>query len=385
MRSHFHRSPLRLAPFAAAAALIGIAPVVRAQVTSVTVTTSSITRQLASGSYYPSHIVDGTYQGIGLKDCTDNTEIVFPIIVTGLPDDTVTFEIWAGTGDCTQPGATNNASTATCWPVAANPQPESVMSIALRVADIVSQLGVTPPSQSYASAQTSVCTSASSTTTTLTSDAGMTSSTSGESTVNVFFMFFPTGSSTPSVSSAAYPLKVKLSGPGACTNVTAGSGDGLLIVDFTPPTGETDIQGYDLLAQPNKSGADGAVATTCSSTINASSAATACADGGAAPLICTQVNGTTNGADTISGLTNGTSYAVAVAAFDQFGNTGTLSSVACSTPQPIDDFWKVYGQNGAGAGSCTLETVGSHGSPAAAFVVGIVTVVLIRRRKKQRS
>ena len=289
--------------------------------------------------------------------------------MTGLPDDTVTFEIWAGTGDCTQAGATNNASTGTCWPVASNPQPESVMSIPLRVADIVSQLGITPPSQSYVSAQTSACTSA---------------TTSGESTVNVFFMFFPTGSSTPSVSSAAYPLKVKLSGPSACTNVTAASGDGLLIVDFTPPTGETDIQGYDLLAQPTGSGADGGVATTCSSTINASSAATACADGGAAPLICTQVNGTTNGAGTISGLTNGTSYAVAVAAFDQFGNTGTLSSVACSTPQPIDDFWKVYGQSGAGAGSCALETVGSHGSPAAAFVVGIVTVVLIRRRKKQR-
>jgi hypothetical protein len=363
------RSSLRLATLSAAFAVLGFGSLGQAQVTSVTVTTSSITRQLANGSYYPSHIVDGTYQGIGQKDCTDDSEIVFPVIIAGLPDDTVTFEIWAGTGDCTQTGATNNASTATCWPVAVNQVPQSVMSIPLRVTDIVSQLGIAPPNQSYAAASTGVCTG--------------TATTLGEASVNVFFMFFPTGSSTPSVSSAAYPLKVKLSGPLACTNVTAASGDGLLIVDFNPPPGETDIQGYDLFAQPSGSGGDASAVATCSSTIDASSAATACADGGTSNLMCVQVNGTTNGAGTIAGLTNGVSYAVAVAAFDQFGNTGALSSVACSTPQPIDDFWKVYSQNGAGAGSCALDVVGTQGSPAAVAVV--VTVFVLRRRKKAES
>ncbi len=360
-------SSLRLATLSAAFAVLCFGSLVRAQVTSVTVTTSSITRQLANGTSYPSHIVDGSYQGIGLKDCTDDSEIVFPVIITGLPDDTVTFEIWAGTGDCTQAGATNNASTGTCWPVAVNEVPASVMSIPLRAADIVSQLGITPPNQSYVSANTGVCTG--------------TAATLGEATVNVFFMFFPTGSSTPSVSSAAYPLKVKLSGPAACTNVTAASGDGLLIVDFNAPAGETDIQGYDLFAQPTGSGKDASAVATCSSTIDASSAASACADGGTPNLTCAQVNGTTNGAGTIGGLTNGTSYAVAVAAFDQFGNTGTLSNAACSTPQPIDDFWKIYSQNGAGSGSCALEAVGSRGSPAALAVA--VTVVVLRRRKKR--
>jgi hypothetical protein len=375
-----------LATLMTVCAVVAVAPLASAQVTAVTVTTTGITRQLANGSYYPSHIVDGTYQGIGFQDCTSDTDIVFPITIAGLPDSTVTFEIWAGTGDCTQAGATNNASTGTCWPLSLNPPPASVMTIPIHVRDIVSQLGITPPMQSYAPAPAAVCSAASSTTTTVSSDSG-TTTTSGEATVNVFFMFFPNGSSTPSVSSAAYPLKVKLSGPAACTNVTAGSGDGLLIVDWNPPVGETDIQGYDLFAQPAGLGADASVIATtgCSGTIDASSAATTCADGGVANLTCTQVSGTTNGSGTISGLTNGTSYTVGVAAFDEFGNTGTISSVACATPQPVDDFWKIYSQNGGGTGSCALETIGSRGSPAAAAAVAIAATVMLRRRKRRAS
>jgi hypothetical protein len=424
-----------------ALALMGVTSLAHANVTAVTVTTTSITRQKTDGSYYPSHIVDGTYQGAGFKDCTDDTEIVFPVLITGLPDTTVTFEIWAGTSDCTQAGATNNASTATCWPVAPNPTPQNVMSIPIRVQDIVSQLGKTPPAQAYSSATTSVCTSAAaSTTTTVTDDAGTTSTTSGEATVNIYFMFFPNGSSTPSITSTAYPLKVKLAGPGSCTNVVAGSGDGLLVVTWNPPSGETDIQGYDLFAQPvGATSGDGSTVQVCSEagtqgtelfddagnpifddagnpifvddagnpivqqdascytqyvppaaascsngSIDTSAAATACTDAGSGSgLLCSQVNGTTNSSGKITGLTNGTSYAAAVAAFDQFGNTGTISSVACSTPQPIDDFWKKYNQDGGNAGFCALEVVGAHGPPVFVAMVVIVGVVLVRRRQKR--
>src|SRR4029077_20325326 len=56
-------------------------------------------------------------------------------------------------------------------------------------------------------------------------------------------------------------------------------------------------------------------------------------DGGAsAGWICQQVNGPTNASATITGLSNGTAYDVAVAAFDQYGNVGQVSSSACATP-----------------------------------------------------
>jgi MYXO-CTERM domain-containing protein len=439
------RSSSWLATLSAAFAVIGVAPFVRAQVTSVSVTTTP-TRQLTDGSYYPSHIVDGTNQGIGYLDCVNDTEIVFPLTIAGLPDTTVTFEIWAGTGDCTASGATNNASTGTCWPVAPNPVPQAVMSVPIRVQDIVSQLGITPPAQSYSSALPAVCTTAaSSTTTTVTDDSGVTSTTSGVADVSIFFMFFPTGSSVPSVTATPYPLEVKLSGPGACTGLTGGSGDGEIVLNWDPPSGETDIQGYNLFAQPvGATGmSDGAVVqvcpdagqqgtelvddagdpifddagnpifvddagnpivqsdagcynqyvpsspTGCSSgsngSIDTTNAALACTDAGATNVLCSQVNGTTNSSGTISGLADGTSYAVAVAAFDEFGNLGQISNVVCATPAPINDFWKVYNQDGGNAGFCALEVVGGHGSPAAAGLAGIVAFVMIRRRKKRMS
>ncbi len=434
-----------LATLSAAFAVMGVAPLVRAQVSSVSVTTTP-TRQLPNGMYYPSHIVDGTNQGIGYLDCTNDTEILFPLTIAGLPDVTVTFEIWAGTTDCTQAGATNNASTGTCWPVAPNPVPAAVMTVAIRVQDIVSQLGVTPPAQSYSSAPATVCTTAaSSTTTTVTDDSGTTSTTSGVANVSIFFMFFPTGSSTPSVTSTPYPLEVKLSGPGACTGVTAGSGDGEIVMNWSPPSGETDIQGYNLFAQPVGSLGPSDASTVmqvctdagqvgtelfddagnpvyddagnpiyvddagnpvtqpdascynqyvpssptgCSSSsgsIDTTSAALACLDAGPSNILCSQVNGTTNSQGTISGLANGTSYAVAVAAFDEFGNLGSISNAVCATPAPINDFWKVYNQDGGNAGFCALEVVGAHGSPVAATLAGLVAFAFIRRRRKKHA
>jgi hypothetical protein len=420
-----------------------------AQVTSISVNTSQVIRQDSTGNLYecPGRgasgadgssnvvgcVVEGSYQGIGFRDCSDNTKLVFSLTLVKVPDNTGHLETWAGTGDCTQAGATNNASTGICWKVAqdqsnlTNPFQETVW-----ITDIVSQLGITPPSQVYSSqAPTTVCTTnaaASTTTTTTTDDSGVETATVGESTVNIFFMWFLNGQSTPTVNAAAYPVKVKLVGPAQCTGVTAGSGDGLLLVNWTPPDGDTTIQGFNLYSAPvgTTGSSDGGTITVCpdaspTGVEEFDDAGNPIVDDAGNPILfddagnpvhedagcyqqyvppgtnsctngtgtidistanVTQINGTSNASGTIQGLTNGDSYDVAVAAFDQFGNAGTISNVVCASPAPIDDFWKVYNQDG-GSAFCALEVVGKRGGGAAAALVSIAGIIFLRRRRRR--
>jgi len=119
------------------------------------------------GSSVVGCIVESTFQGVGHRDCIDDTQLVFPIQITGLPDTSVNLQVWAGTSDCTQAGATNNASTATCWPVASPPSGlQAVMNVNVRVADLVGPLGVVPPPQVYQAAVASkACNNSSASTT----------------------------------------------------------------------------------------------------------------------------------------------------------------------------------------------------------------------------
>lgn len=385
-------------------------------------------------------IVDGTSQGVGYHDCLDDTTLKFALTLTGVPDANYGMQIWAGTTDCTASGATNNATTGTCWPVAASPALGTQLTLFIRVADLVSSLGQAPPLPQTYDPNVTAATScgsaaASSTTTTVTDDAGNSTATAGESTVTIYFMIFQNGQYTTPVSSANYSVKVKLVGPNACTNVVAGTGDGELVVTWDPPAGDTTVQGYNLYAAADGTVLGDAGQTVCTDastgtelfddagnavlddagnpifvddagnpvtqdagcTTTGPSTATcsgssgsidvssiSCPSGGdAGAAICSQVIGTTNSKGTISGLTNGTSYVVAVAAFDQFGNAGAVSNASCSTPQPIDDFWKIYNQDGGNA-SCALEVVGTRGGGAAAALMSIVGLVFLRRRRAAR-
>ncbi len=87
-------------------------------------------------------------------------------------------------------------------------------------------------------------------------------------------------------------------------------------------------------------------------------------------------------------LTNGTRYAVAVAATDRFGNVGPLSEVVCETPELTTDFWEDYRKAGGSAGGCA--TTGSDGGlplgSVTSMVVGVaVAISALRRRMMTRS
>ncbi|HEY2370739.1 MAG TPA: hypothetical protein VGH87_30300, partial [Polyangiaceae bacterium] len=215
-------------------------------------------------------IVDGTSQGVGYHDCVADTELQFSLAMTGVPDANYNLQVWAGTGDCTQVGATNNATTGICWQVHAQPQMQVVISpFFIRVADLVRYIDVNPPPQSYThqdalTACDDARTQTSGSTTQTTDDAGNTTSTAGVATVTIFFLVFQNGQATP-VANAQYAVKVKLAGPNAPSNVVAGGGDGEIVVTWTPPSGDTTVQGFELFAAPDGSSTSftDASTTTC--------------------------------------------------------------------------------------------------------------------------
>jgi hypothetical protein len=100
----------------------------------------------------------------------------------------------------------------------------------------------------------------------------------------------------------------------------------------------------------------------------------------------TTVAGVSNGTYTITGLQNGVTYTVVVAAVDGSGNVGLASGEACDYPAPVDDFWKIYREAGgqAGGGFCALEAVGAPaGSSLALLGLGASAVAVVRRRRRR--
>ena len=102
------------------------------------------------------------------------------------------------------------------------------------------------------------------------------------------------------------------------------------------------------------------------------------------------VSDKSTGSYTISGLKNGTTYNVVVAAVDGFGNVGPSSTEVCDSPAPVADFWKLYREAGgrAGGGFCALEAVGEP-VPASiaggAILAAATTLAMRRRRRRARS
>jgi hypothetical protein len=87
---------------------------------------------------------------------------------------------------------------------------------------------------------------------------------------------------------------------------------------------------------------------------------------------------------TITGLTDGDFYNVAVAAVDGVGNIGPLS-LQCGNPVELQDFWYAYLAAGgqAGGGYCSAEGVGVPAGTSGLGLLAVASVVaLLRKRRK---
>lgn len=88
---------------------------------------------------------------------------------------------------------------------------------------------------------------------------------------------------------------------------------------------------------------------------------------------------------TLTGLTNGDTYTVAVTSIDGSGNIGPISTQVCGKPAPTNDYWKTYKKDNGGANGCTLESGDGNGSDAPVFALGLVATAaaFIRRRTRR--
>ncbi len=87
---------------------------------------------------------------------------------------------------------------------------------------------------------------------------------------------------------------------------------------------------------------------------------------------------------TVTGLTTGHQYAIAVAAVDNYGNAGPVG-LGCSTPTAVNDFYNAYMSDGgaAGGGYCSLVALGAP-TLGSLFGLGLAGAVVFFARRRRR-
>lgn len=365
---------------------------------TATISTSGIQRKTSTGTVVnPRFVIDGKTPGLSRQDCLDDLVYDIPLVMTGLPT-SYTLQAWAGS-DCATLTARTGANP-TCWPLLGSGIGVGAsVNVKIRMQDIVAQMntGGSPRVTSYTPATSSVCTS-------------QTALGSGATSLGVSFLWIDGGSGNSMGTGATYTISVKLFGPDAPTNLAAGAGGGLLKLTWTAPSNQKDLLGYRIYTQAGggDGGATDATTTTCTEggvidgglddsgdattiTVDASCTTTPVTNTCGGTIDTTKVTptevGGTVGGGTVSGLVDGQSYTVAVAGYDSYGNSGTLSNSICATPQDTIDFWDNYRNSGgtAGGGYCASGPTGTGGdAPWAFFAIGgFLCAAIVRRFRSQ--
>ncbi|MCW5834192.1 MAG: hypothetical protein KIS78_17470 [Labilithrix sp.] len=364
-------------------------------------------------------------EGVSLQDCVDDQKIRFTLQMSGYEPRAV-IEAWASIGQDCKAQTARNAATQVCWRVFDAAIPLSpVIDVDIPVRKIMS--GAPPNRPLEPDATEAVC---------------------GKvdlANIGVHFLYFAPGDPVTAQIDKSVTVTVDTVGPAPPSGLTALPGNGRITVRWTNISGGADdaaatgglteltgVKVYCDVAggasteteeeeaepvcrdEPVDAGFDDADAAIDAGTVRVcedagssteapssdecSSANFVDSDGASvlptaefdAKYKCGEVVGNTGTSAVATQLgngplLNGTSYAVAVASTDRFGNVGELSSVVCQTPELTTDFWEDYRKAGGGAGGCT--TNGSElplGSMTTMFVGVALAISTLRRRTTQR-
>jgi hypothetical protein len=451
------RIPLRRT-FASLMAVASLGVVTSARAQSVTV--STIVKRYVGGRETQPRAQGLNPTGISFDDCDKKMVLAFTYTQTGVTtaNNVQAFEVWVGTTECRDKNARGEATGGTgqqCWQLARLTVPPPVSgTVEIPVRAIVSE-------QKQG-------------TTLVTGDADPDICGKGSTGVRSYnVQFLPIDSKRDVIGTpGSYPINAKLFGPAAVSNVSAGSGDGLLTARWTPPS-DTTILGFRIFCDPppgreaelprgsapvvdaqadvvttrrvcpdsgtstssdaaldgsdeagdadldgaattsdasvdsgcyeenvNTPGSSGGGSTSgCSSSVLVARKATATTGGeGGTQSVgpptsipdtykCAEATGVNTGGANVTGVKNGVEYAIAVAAYDNYGNNGLLSGLACRVPEQTDDFWDRYRSSGGGAGGafCGCMTVGADPANAVVWLgaAGALCVTIgIRRRRR---
>ena len=167
-------------------------------------------------------------------------------------------------------------------------------------------------------------------------------------------------------------------GPTAPTGVATETADSGLLVSWTEPTTTTALSGYQVLCSPGPSSPPAAQYNNCAAALPGGSGPFATLD---PSLVCSGLVGVGTSSVRVKGLTNGTTYQIAVVSVGSDGTASAPSDPAQGTPGPtlgFDDVYKKAG--GTGAAGCAI---GGGGSPTGgAGLILVVSLVLVWRRRR---
>ncbi|MGB8296700.1 MAG: fibronectin type III domain-containing protein [Polyangia bacterium] len=161
------------------------------------------------------------------------------------------------------------------------------------------------------------------------------------------------------------------------------SNDGIL-VGWTPPADTSQVAGYQVLCLPRPATASAAAYDTCGTSGGTGSTVLTASD---YTEVCSAEVSATETSVRLAGLTNGTSYTVAVISIDQSGGISALSPQATAIPQPTLGFFDKYQQEGGAASGCTLSP---HSGRAGLLWIALAAALVVAlgrgpRRKSRRG
>jgi hypothetical protein len=404
----------RLALAAPAAALLFLALPARAQV--VTVNTTQITRKTSTGTRVDKRSTAYNPEGINRSDCIGPDDLgltlTFPVSITAPVSTNQSLRVFASVNQDCVALTQRSGQNPQCWAVTSGQTPALLNNVDIRAQDIVSQVDASSKTVDPAPATKSACLGKS----------------EGTFDITLYFIILQPGGESQGTP-AKYGLKAKVTGPAPPTGLTATAGSGTLFLNFTPQvsnaligykvflddgTGSVLSDGGTTTGTDSGSGTvdagatadagdvdagDGAVDDAATSTDSGSGTTTD--SGGSSGGTCSSSTlvegvvpdgltpyftaGSTGASLTVKGLTDGKSYAVALAAQDTFDNTGPLSNVACATPVDITDFYDRYRAAGgkAGGGYCSTGGVGLGGGCGLGAAAALIGLALVRRRRER--
>jgi hypothetical protein len=427
--------PSPLLRFASTLSLLIIPAITRAQ--SVTLpTTQSNPDRIVGGSDLGTSTRSSAFNpyGVSYSDCASDMTLRFTVVVTDFQAD-MQLAVWGGPQgiDCSLD--TSRVGTPACWPLLAAPltglaaaSSQAAPPIDVRVRDLVGYQGRPPANGTYAPLGAEACTAQ-----------------TGFAKVPMAIWFIPTDPSGHVVAGSSvydYTLTTDLVGPPPPHLQPLSVGDTMLVVNWTPNT-DGDTYGYDVYRDPAPGYVDVAppdAQVDCPPASDASAGDAACvhvvtgggsADAGVCasailstpPLTTTTagatgdggqelddagnpvasgnggisqipdgyrmpgetsdvtVGGATTGSFQMLGLQNKTWYGVAVAAVDQSGNVGPLSTEQCDFPDVVNDFYTQYREDGGGVG-CAFGSGRAIGGDAACVAAALASAIAWRRRRR---
>lgn len=333
---------------------------------------ASLPRVDAAGNQLAKRSTNLTPEAVSYQDCVDDQRIRLAMTLTGY-ETNASIEVWASnTGISCSEAVNRGGGAQQCWRVTESG------SIGIAVTTLVDVpvrrilSGVSPFTPIAPDATENAC---------------------GKvdlANIALQILYFTPGNLSIAAANKTIGVTVDTVGPGAPTGLTALPGNERVAISFANISGGTadgsvsggltELTGVNAYCDLARTTADPDAGTTNSCT-------TELLVPGAVPPPAQQCGsfagnaGTTVSAETLGGqpLQNGTTYAVAVAATDRYGNVGPLSSVVCGLPEQTTDFWDNYRDEGGQAGCAT-----SDGAPTSAFaaVLALGGLAMVRRRRR---